>query len=84
MVAGLAERDRLRDLFGRHVGADVARRALSETGLVAGEVRDVAVLYVDLVGSSQLTQSRSPAEVAEVLNEFFGSSSPPPSTTDRA
>ncbi len=71
MVAGLAERDRLRDLFGRHVGADVARRALSETGLVAGEVRDVAVLYVDLVGSSQLTQSRSPAEVAEVLNEFF-------------
>ncbi len=71
MVAGLAERDRLRDLFGRHVGADVARRALSETGLVAGEVRDVAVLYVDLVGSSQLTQTRSPAEVAEVLNEFF-------------
>ena len=31
----------------------------------------MAVLYVDLVGSSQLTQSRSPAEVAEVLNEFF-------------
>ena len=30
-----------------------------------------AVLYVDLVGSSQLTQTRSPAEVAEVLNEFF-------------
>ena len=37
---------------------------------MAGEVRDVAVLYVDLVGSSQ-RQSRSPAEVAEVLNEFF-------------
>lgn len=30
MVAGLAERDRLRDLFGRHVGADVAQRAVEE------------------------------------------------------
>lgn len=71
MVAGLAERDRLRDLFGRHVGADVARRAVSETASLTGEVRDAAVLFVDLVGSTQLAQSRSPAEVAEVLNRFF-------------
>ena len=71
MVAGLGERDRLRDLFGRHVGADVARRAVSETGTLSGEVRDAAVLFVDLVGSTQLAQSRSPVEVAEVLNEFF-------------
>lgn len=71
MVAGLAERDRLRDVFGRHVGTDVARRALSEAGTLTGEVRDTAVLYVDLVGSTQLAQSRSPAEVAEVLNNFF-------------
>ncbi len=71
MVTGLAERDRLRDLFGRHVGADVARRAVSDTDSLTGEVRDAAVLFVDLVGSTQLAQSRSPAEVAEVLNHFF-------------
>jgi class 3 adenylate cyclase len=71
MVAGLAERDRLRDVFGRYVGTDVARRALSEASALTGEVRDTAVLYVDLVGSTQLAQSRSPAEVAEVLNNFF-------------
>ncbi|HTY29566.1 MAG TPA: adenylate/guanylate cyclase domain-containing protein, partial [Mycobacterium sp.] len=71
MVAGLAERDRLRDLFGRHVGADVARRALSESDTLTGEVRDAAVLFVDLVGSTQLAQSQSPAKVAEVLNRFF-------------
>jgi len=71
MVAGLAERDRLRDVFGRHVGTDVARRALSDSGTLTGEVRDAAVLFVDLVGSTQLAQSRSPAEVAEVLNNFF-------------
>ncbi len=71
MVAGLAERDRLRDVFGRHVGADVARRAVAEPGTLTGEVREAAVLFVDLVGSTQLAQSRSPAEVAEVLNHFF-------------
>lgn len=71
MVAGLAERNRLRDLFGRHVGADVARRALSETGSLTGEVREAAVLFVDLVGSTRLAQARSPEEVAGVLNRFF-------------
>src|SRR5829696_1993084 len=30
MVAGLRERDRLRDLFGRHVGEEVVRRAVDE------------------------------------------------------
>ncbi|WP_396924812.1 adenylate/guanylate cyclase domain-containing protein [Mycolicibacterium sp.] len=71
MVAGLAERDRLRDLFGRHVGTDVALRAVSDADTLTGEVREAAVLFVDLVGSTQLAQSRSPAEVAQVLNEFF-------------
>ncbi|BBY58553.1 adenylate/guanylate cyclase domain-containing protein [Mycolicibacterium sarraceniae] len=71
MVAGLAERDRLHDLFGRHVGTDVALRAVRDADTLTGEVRDAAVLFVDLVGSTQLAQRRSPAEVAEVLNHFF-------------
>lgn len=71
MVAGLAERDRLRDLFGRHVGADVAQRAIDEGASLSGDVLEAAVLFIDLVGSTQLAESRSPQEVAEVLNDFF-------------
>jgi adenylate cyclase len=71
MVAGLAERERLRDLFGRHVGTNVARRALEEGVSLSGDVRETAILYIDLVGSTQLTASRPPQEVAEVLNNFF-------------
>ncbi|GBE68091.1 putative adenylate cyclase [Mycobacterium sp. MFM001] len=71
MVAGLAERDRLRDLFGRHVGADVARRALEQGASMSGEVGEAAILFVDLVGSTRLAASRPPREVAEVLNDFF-------------
>ncbi|WP_232000743.1 adenylate/guanylate cyclase domain-containing protein [Mycobacterium kyorinense] len=71
MVAGLSERDRLRDLFGRHVGADVARRAVKEGASLSGDVGEAAILFVDLVGSTQLAASRPPEEVAEVLNDFF-------------
>jgi class 3 adenylate cyclase len=71
MVAGLEEREHLRDLFGRHVGADVARRALQHEASLSGDVRDVAILFVDLVGSTSIAASRPPEEVAEILNDFF-------------
>jgi class 3 adenylate cyclase len=70
-VAGLAERDRLRDLFGRHVGTDVAQRAIQEGASLSGDVVEAAVLFIDLVGSTQLAESRPPQQVAEVLNDFF-------------
>ncbi len=71
MVAGLAERDRLRDLFGRHVGTDVAHRAIEEGASLSGDVVEAAVLYIDLVGSTKLAESLPPQEVAAVLNDFF-------------
>jgi adenylate cyclase len=71
MVAGLQERDRLRDLFGRHVGEEVVRRAVEEHESVSGDERDVAILFVDLVASTQLAAMRAPHEVAAVLNDFF-------------
>jgi adenylate cyclase len=71
MVEGIRERERLRDLFGRQVGEDVARHALERGTELGGEVRDVAVLFVDVVGSTELAATRPPTEVVDVLNEFF-------------
>ncbi|MFC5061736.1 adenylate/guanylate cyclase domain-containing protein [Actinomycetospora atypica] len=75
MVGGLRERERVRDLFGRHVGEDVARHALEhdlDRDLeLGGEVREVAVLFVDLVGSTTLAATRPPTEVVSTLNRFF-------------
>ncbi|BBX15545.1 putative adenylate cyclase [Mycolicibacterium duvalii] len=71
MVAGLRERNRLRDLFGRHVGEEVARRAMEQNESLSGDERDVAVLFIDLVGSTRLAVDREPHEVAEILNAFF-------------
>jgi adenylate cyclase len=71
MVAGLQERERLRDLFGRHVGAEVVRRAVEADESLSGDEREAAILFIDLVGSTQLAATREPHEVAEVLNDFF-------------
>jgi adenylate cyclase len=74
MVAGLREREEIRELFGRHVGQDVARAALADGGRGArlgGEVREIAALFVDLVGSTRLAAERPPQEVVALLNRFF-------------
>jgi adenylate cyclase len=71
MVDGLRERDRIRDLFGRHVGEDVAREALERGVGLGGETRDVAVLFVDVIGSTRLAARQDPADVVEALNRFF-------------
>lgn len=71
MVDGLAERDRVRDVFGRHVGIDVARRAIDEGVTMSGEVQQVAILFIDLVGSTPLAANNPPATVAALLNDFF-------------
>ena len=70
MAAGLGERERMRDLFGRHVGRDVAEAAMGGEVELGGEVRVVSVLFVDLVGSTTYAAERDPGEVVEVLNRF--------------
>lgn len=72
MVEGLRERRRLEDLFGRHVGVEVAKRALDREVQLGGERREASILFCDIARSTQLAQSRSPEEVVEMLNAFFG------------
>ena len=72
MAEGLRERARLQDLFGRQVGTEVARLALDRGVRLGGERREVAVLFVDIIGSTALTVGRDPEEVVAQLNAFFG------------
>lgn len=71
MVDGLAERERLRDLFGRHVGTTVAQQALATGVVLAGQERAVATLFVDIVGSTSLMRATGAAEMVGRLNRFF-------------
>lgn len=72
MLEGLRERDRLADLFGRHVGVDVAKRAIENGAALGGTLRNMSILFVDLIGSTTMALRRPPSEVVELLNAFFG------------
>ena len=71
MVVGLRERERVRDLFGKHVGRDVAALAEKERPQLGGEERHAAVVFVDVIGSTALVASRPAVEVVALLNRFF-------------
>ncbi|WP_205696596.1 adenylate/guanylate cyclase domain-containing protein [Conexibacter sp. SYSU D00693] len=73
LVAGLQERERLRDLMDRSMGRDVAREALERGAALGGQVRTVSVLFVDVVGSTALASRERPERVVELLNAFFTS-----------
>jgi adenylate cyclase len=71
LAAGLREQARMRDLFGRHVGADVARHALEYGASLSGDVREVTALFVDVVDSTALAYRTPPEDLVRKLNRLF-------------
>ncbi len=71
MTAGLRERERIREVFSQHVGEDVARSALEMGTAPRGTTSEVGVLFVDIIGSTDLATNLAPAAVVDLLNRFF-------------
>jgi adenylate cyclase len=71
MADGLRDRERIRDLFGRQVGRDVAHAALDGGVRLGGEERQIGALFVDLIGSTSMALAMPPSEVVRLLNKFF-------------
>lgn len=70
MSEELAERDRIRAIFGRFVSEDVARRALASDGALSGEEREVTILVTDLRRYSTIVETLSPVDVLDLLNQY--------------
>ncbi len=73
MVAGLKERDFIRDTFGRYMDPEVARELLKrpEASLLGGEKRQVAIMFADLRGFTPLAEGLTPEATILLLNRFF-------------
>jgi adenylate cyclase len=72
MVDGLRERERTRAVLTHHVGADVAEHALTQQGAgLGGDIRDVCVVYIDIIGSTDLAANNDPRDVVAILNRFL-------------
>jgi adenylate cyclase len=73
MVAGLRERDFIRDTFGSYLSPEVVSEILSSPAGVnlGGELRDVTILVADLRGFTSLAARVGPEVVVKILNRFL-------------
>ena len=71
MMAGLQEREKLRDAFGTFVDPALAERILTEGVNLAGEEVEVTVQFIDIRGFTAFAERSSAREVVGVLNDFY-------------
>lgn len=72
MTEGLKERDKVKNLFSKFHGSSVAEDLISKDIGVGGQNKDVVVFFSDIRGFTAFSEKRSPEEVVEMLNEYFG------------
>ncbi|MDP2865894.1 MAG: adenylate/guanylate cyclase domain-containing protein [Elusimicrobiota bacterium] len=72
-AGALAERHSLLNSFSRFVGKELAGSALKgEIKNVSGEEKELAILMSDIRGFTALSEKLPPAQVAAILNTYFG------------
>ena len=71
MSAGLAERDRVRDLLGKVVSPEIASQLLQSDLQLGGAEREVTILFSDLRDFTTLSEGMPPTELLGVLNRYL-------------
>ncbi|MCY4043941.1 MAG: HAMP domain-containing protein [Cellvibrionales bacterium] len=74
MSQGLIRKTELESLLGKFLTKDVASKVLDQLDPVhmTGEYVEATVLFADIVGFTKISQNISPADVQELLNEYYG------------
>ena len=71
MVAGLGERERLREAFGVFVDPALTERVLAEGTDLRGEEVEASVVFLDVRGFTRFAERAAAHEVVACLNELF-------------
>ena len=71
MVAGLRDREVIRDTFGKYVSPEVRDEILAGRASLAGGLREVTILFADLRDFTPWVESHPAAEVVADLNAYF-------------
>ena len=69
--ADVLARRRLRDALGRYVSPEIATRVERNPASLAGERRQVSILFSDLRGFTTLSERMAPEQMAARLTEYF-------------
>jgi adenylate cyclase len=70
-IAAATARDRVTNLFGQHVSPEVVERLMVEGADTDGDLRYVAVMFVDFRNFTAAARIRSPQEVVDRLDGAF-------------
>jgi adenylate cyclase len=71
MAAGLAERERLREVFGTYVDAEVAEHILREGTSLEGEEVEVTIMFLDVRDFTGFAEREPAPEVVATINRLF-------------
>lgn len=71
MIAGLAERERIRDTFGKYVTPEIRDHILSGRIPLYGERQIATLLFSDLRDFTTYVEANDPEEVIMSLREYF-------------
>jgi adenylate cyclase len=71
MIQGLAERELLRDAFGRYVAPEVRDEIIAGKIPLDGEFKEVTVLFADLKDFTPMTEAHDPKLIVRTLNDYF-------------
>ncbi len=71
MTAGLAERDKVRNLLGKVVSPEIATQLLHSDLKLGGEEREVTILFCDLRNFTGMSEKMPPTEMLALLNRYL-------------
>jgi len=71
MTAGLADRERIKDTFGKYVSSQVRDEILAGRIPLDGEIKQVTMLFSDLRDFTPMVESTEPKEVVQIINGYF-------------
>jgi adenylate cyclase len=66
------EKNRVVGMFGQYVSPAVVQKLLEQKSAFSGEVRHVTIVFLDIRGFTEFSETRSPTEVVAYLNTLFG------------
>ena len=71
MGKGLAERERLKDSFGRFINKEIAELAMRGELVLGGETKKTTIFFSDIRSFTAISEKMDPSEVVEFLNEYM-------------